>query len=305
MAVPMFPEFMKPILEVTGDGKEYSLKNLVKIIGDHFKLTEEDRELRLPSGTKTVLYSRVSWGCTYLKKAELISYTGRGKVQITDKGQEVLKENPPIIDSKYLKKFESFRAFNRVEVEPGPGGKSEILGSEVPPDEQMEDAYQKINQDLADNILDEVLKMSKKPTVFEQFVVDLLEQMGYGAMKYGSHTTKASGDDGIDGVIMQDKLGFNLIYMQAKCWDKKTSVGQPEIQKFLGAIYGKHGDGLFVTTAKFSQKAQDYAKKNHIILIDGNKLAHLMIEYNFCVSVKKTYKIRDIDTDAMNEYLEE
>lgn len=171
--------------------------------------------------------------------------------------------------------------------------------------DEKQHPLKEIHPVLADNILDEVLKMKDRPTIFEQFVVDLLEQMGYGTMGFGSHTTKASGDDGIDGVIMQDKLGFSLIYMQAKCWDKNSTVGQPEIQKFLGAIYGKHGDGLFVTTAKFSPKAKDYAQSNHIILIDGEKLARLMIEYNFCVSVRKTFQIKAIDTDTLNEYMEE
>lgn len=129
--------------------------------------------------------------------------------------------------------------------------------------------------------------------------------MGYGTVAYGSHATVASGDDGIDGVIMEDKLGFSLIYIQAKEWAVDRVVGQPEIQSFVGAIAGKHGDGLFVTTAKFSQKAKDYANTHHIILIDGERLANLMIEHNFCVSTRKTFEIKAIDTDALAEYQDE
>lgn len=309
MAVPTFSQFLKPLLVILGDGQEHKLKELCDKMADHFQLTEADRQELIHSRKQTVLYNRVCWGCTYLKKAGLILYVKRGVFLITDAGKDVIKENPPTIDRKYLSRFKSFAEFSKITPDshskdvtiPGDSGENDKLT----PDEQMEEAYNQINQELADNILDEVLKMKEKPTIFEQFVVDLLEQMGYGTMGFGSHTTKASGDDGIDGVIMQDKLGFSLIYMQAKCWDKTSTVGQPEIQKFLGAIYGKHGDGLFVTTAKFSQKAMDYAHSNHIILIDGEKLAHLMIEYNFCVSVRKTFQIKAIDTDALNEYMEE
>ena len=126
--------------------------------------------------------------------------------------------------------------------------------------------------------------------------------MGYGKADFGSHATVASGDDGIDGIIMEDKLGFSLIYMQAKEWAVDKVVGQPDIQSFVGAIAGKKGDGLFVTTAKFSQKAKDYAHTHHIILIDGERLANLMIEYNFCVSTRKTFEIKSVDTDALAEY---
>ena len=175
--------------------------------------------------------------------------------------------------------------------------------TDLTPDDQLEDAYKQINASLASDLLNEVLKIS--PYTFEKLVVDLLSKMGYGTVAYGSHATVASGDDGIDGVIMEDKLGFSLIYMQAKEWAPDRVVGQPDIQSFVGAIAGKHGDGLFVTTAKFSQKAKDYANTHHIILIDGERLANLMIEYNFCVSTRKTFEIKAIDTDALAEYQDE
>lgn len=172
--------------------------------------------------------------------------------------------------------------------------------SDLTPDDQLEDAYKQINASLASDLLSEIMKIT--PYTFEKLVVDLLSKMGYGTVAFGSHATTASGDDGIDGVIMEDKLGFSLIYMQAEQWAQDRVVGQPEIQSFVGAIAGKHGDGLFVTTAKFSQKAKDYAQTHHIILIDGERLANLMIESNFCVSVRKTFEIKDIDTDVLNEY---
>ena len=311
MAVPKYNEFMKPLLIALKDEKQHPLKEIHPVLAEYFHLTKEDLSAVLPSGKGNVFKDRVGWAKTYLRKAGLIDLPKKATLVITKRGKAVLKENPIDIDNKYLLKFPEFKAFynksSKNEDNPNDpvDDKEKPIIDDMTPDEQMEGAYNQINQELADNILDEVLKMKDRPTIFEQFVVDLLEQMGYGTMGFGSHTTKASGDDGIDGVIMQDKLGFSLIYMQAKCWDKNSTVGQPEIQKFLGAIYGKHGDGLFVTTAKFSPKAKDYAQSNHIILIDGEKLARLMIEYNFCVSVRKTFQIKAIDTDALNEYMEE
>lgn len=256
----------------------------------------------LPSGRQTVFKNRVGWAKTYLKKAGLIDSPARATVVITDAGRQVLKENPNKIDTKYLDRFPAFHSFMS-STESDNRMKPNVDVSDMTPDDQLEDAFKKIRESLADDLLSEVMKI--KPYTFEKLVVDLLSKMGYGAIEYGSHATVASGDDGIDGVIMEDKLGFSLIYMQAKEWALDRVVGQPEIQSFVGAIAGKHGDGLFVTTAKFSQKAKDYATLHHIILIDGEKLAKLMIEYNFCVSVKKTFEVKEIDTDAMNEYMDD
>jgi restriction system protein len=265
----------------------------------------DDLSEMLPSGRQTVFSNIVGWAKTYLKKAGLIDSPARALIVITDAGKKVLQENPEKIDSKYLEKFPSFKNFSSAsssdesDIEKSSSGKA----TDLTPDDQLEDAYKQINANLASDLLSEIMKIT--PYTFEKLVVDLLSKMGYGTVAYGSHATTASGDDGIDGVIMEDKLGFSLIYMQAKQWTQDRVVGQPEIQSFVGAIAGKHGDGLFVTTTRFSQKAKDYAHTHHIILIDGERLANLMIEFNFCVSVRKTFEIKDIDTDAMNEYQEE
>ncbi|MEE3453331.1 restriction endonuclease [Dialister sp.] len=309
MAVPQFFEFLKPILTVFSDGNTYSPKELRDKMIVHFQLSKEDQEKRVPSMKQTVLYNRVSWSCTYLRKAGLLKSVSWGFMKITDAGKKVLEENPPFIDDEYLKGFAGYRKFHNLEPDPNvqrvDPSRDNNLKIEFTPTEQMEKSFSEINQSLADDLLDEVLKMKENPSRFEKFVVDLMVQIGYGAMEYGSHPTRPTGDDGIDGVIMQDKLGFDLIYIQAKCWGKDKTVGQPDLQKFMGAITGKHGSGLFVTTAHFSDKAIEYAKTSHLILIDGEKLAKLMIESNFCVSVRKTFQIKDIDTDALNEYLEE
>ena len=304
MTVPKYDELMKPLLEILADGRLFSMKEVHAILAQQFELDSAELSEMLPSGRQTVFRNRVGWAKTYLKKAGLIESPARASIIITDVGKAVLQENPSKINSKYLERFPSFRDFTSAlpPSEPSDEASSNNTDSSLTPDDQLEEAYQQINASLASDLLGEVMKI--KSYTFEKLVVDLLLIMGYGTIAYGSHTTIASGDDGIDGVIMEDKLGFSLIYMQAKQWAQDRVVGQPDIQNFVGAIAGKHGDGLFVTTARFSQKAKEYAKTHHIILIDGERLANLMIESNFCVSVRKTFEIKDIDTDAINEYQE-
>lgn len=305
MAVPKYDELMKPLLEAVKDGQLYKLKDVYTVLAKQLKLGPDDLSEMLPSGRQTIFHNRVGWAKMYLKKAGLLDCPARATIVITDAGKKVLEENVKKIDSKYLEKFPLFRDFLSAS-SPDKSSFEELnsdKATDLTPDDQLENAYKQINASLASDLLSEVMKIS--PYTFEKLVVDLLSKMGYGTVAYGSHATSASGDDGIDGVIMEDKLGFSLIYIQAKEWTQDRIVGQPEIQSFVGAIAGKHGDGLFVTTAKFSQKAKNYAQAHHIILIDGERLANLMIEYNFCVSVHKTFEIKAIDTDAINEYQEE
>lgn len=302
MAVPKYDELMKPLLIAVSDGETYKMKDVTALLAEQLNLSSDDLAEMLPSGRQTVFKNRVGWAKTYLKKAGLLDSPARATIVITNAGKQVVADNPEKIDSKYLEQFPSFVDFASV---PEPLDDSNPA-SEVPkpsdltPDDQLEDAYKEINDSLASDLLSEVLKIP--PYTFEKFVVDLLLKMGYGKADFGSHATVASGDDGIDGIIMEDKLGFSLIYMQAKEWAVDKVVSQPDIQSFVGAIAGKKGDGLFVTTARFSQKAKNYAHTHHIILIDGERLANLMIEYNFCVSTRKTFEIKALDTDALAEY---
>lgn len=302
MAVPKYDELMKPLLIAVSDGETYKMKDVTALLAEQLNLSSDDLAEMLPSGRQTVFKNRVGWAKTYLKKAGLLDSPARATIVITNAGKQVVADNPEKIDSKYLEQFPSFVDFASA---PEPLDDSNPA-SEVPkpsdltPDDQLEDAYKEINDSLASDLLSEVLKIP--PYTFEKFVVDLLLKMGYGKADFGSHATVASGDEGIDGIIMEDKLGFSLIYMQAKEWAVDKVVSQPDIQSIVGAIAGKKGDGLFVTTARFSQKAKDYAETHHIILIDGERLANLMIEYNFCVSTRKTFKIKAIDTDALAEY---
>ena len=300
MSLPTHYEFHKPILEYIRDGRDYNMKSIRDEMVKKFSITESETREMLPSGRQTRLMNRIYWAKAYLKHAGLIDGT-RNFFHITQEGLNVLKENPKIIDQRYLLQFKAFRDF--VGVSENDNSPENVKNVEENPDDIFEEAFQKINDALAEDILNEVIKVS--PAVFEQMVIDLLSKMGYGAFENAGKVTAVSGDEGIDGVIMEDKLGFSLIYIQAKRWDTDKSVGRPEIQGFVGAIAGKGGKGLFVTTAKFSKQAVDYANRQHIILIDGIKLAKLMIEYNFGVTVRKTFEIKSIDTDLFNEYQDE
>lgn len=308
MAVPKYDELMKPMLTLLADGNLHTMKELQGKLAETYRLTDKDLAELLPSGRQSIFANRVGWAKTYLKKAGLLTSPKRAACVITADGLAVLKENPSEIDAKYLNRFEKFLHFQGIDAEPNSGEEdrvSEKLTEEKPdltPDDRMENAYKEINDGLAEEVLEEVMKVP--PIRFEKMVLDLLLKMGYGSLER-NYTTKASGDGGIDGVIMQDKLGFSLIYMQAKHWEINQTVSKPTVQSFVGAIAKKDGKGLFVTTAKFSEGAKEYAADQHIILIDGNRLAHLMIEHNFCVAVKNKFEIKKIDTDAFLEYQEE
>ena len=301
MAIPKFAEIIKPFLLALNDGKEHTLKELKVILADYFHLSEVELSELLPSGRQPVFFNRVYWAGTYLTKAGLTQKPSRGTFVITSEGRNVLKEDPKIIDADYLSKYDSFRAFRSSDSSSNsfidPNHNSET------PDDTFEDSFKRINQNLADDLLAEVIKLSD--TAFELMVIDLLKSMGYGAFVNSGRTTPKSGDEGIDGIIMEDKLGFNLIYIQAKKWDIDSSVGRPEIQKFVGAIAGRGGKGLFVTTAQYSKPAKAYADLQHIVLIDGKRLSELMIEHNFGVTVKKTFEIKAIDMDVFSDYYDD
>ena len=300
MPIPKYFEMHKPFLEFLRDGQLHSLKDLKLKMAEHFNLDDNALAELLPSGRQTIFTNRIGWARTYLKKAGLIDSPARAMFVITQQGQDVLIDNPPVIDNDYLMRFESFQEFQNTSGAATLDGTPADIDQGTTPDDTFEESFRKINDSLSDELLSEVSKIS--PVAFEQLVIDLLSKMGYGAFENAGRTTAASGDEGIDGIIMEDKLGFSLIYIQAKKWDIDRTVGRPEVQSFVGAISGKGGKGLFVTTAKFSKQAIDYANHQHIILIDGQKLGKLMIEHNFGVSVKKTFEIKVLDTDLFNDY---
>lgn len=276
------------------------MKDVRNSIAQMLHLTEKDISETLSNGS-TVYAGRVGWAKTYLKKAEMIESSQRGYISITSAGRALLASNEPITNAVLARSSSAFCEFYQHKVSddastaPTPAEAHE----ETPetPQETFERVYTLINDQLADDLLTEVLNQS--PAFFEQLVVDLMKAMNYGE----GFVTKYSGDDGIDGIIHEDKLGFNLIYIQAKRWKPDVTIGKPELQKFAGAMMGppKVEKGLFITTAKFSPKAKEYANAQHIILVDGKKLTELMIEHGVGVSTQKAYLIKRVDSDYFSD----
>lgn len=295
MPLPKYNELYIPILTVLSDEKTHTLQEIKEKISVMLQLTDEDLSQRLVSGKQSVYDNRLGWARTSLKKAGLIDVPQRGEIQITKEGKSLLVQGMPITNQYLIKTYPSFAEFmGRKTKEPET---QEPNTSETTPHEMLENIYHNIQEQLADDLLTEIVNHS--PAFFEELVVNLMRAMDYGE----GFVTKSSHDDGIDGVIHEDKLGFNLIYIQAKRWTPNTTIGKPEIQKFAGAMMGppKIEKGLFITTAKFSQGAKQFADAQHIILIDGKRLTELMIEYNLGVSVQKTYEIKRIDMDYFIE----
>lgn len=300
MALPKYNDLYRVLLTVLQDGQQHSMKDVRNSIAQMLHLTEKDISETLSNGS-TVYAGRVGWAKTYLKKAEMIESSQRGYISITSAGRSLLASNEPITNAVLAKLSPAFCEFyqhkvsNDASTAPTPAEAHE----ETPetPQETFERVYTLINDQLADDLLTEVLNQS--PAFFEQLVVDLMKAMNYGE----GFVTKYSGDDGIDGIIHEDKLGFNLIYIQAKRWKPDVTIGKPELQKFAGAMMGppKVEKGLFITTAKFSPKAKDYANAQHIILVDGKKLTELMIEHGVGVSTQKAYLIKRVDSDYFSD----
>lgn len=300
MALPKYDEFYRLVLNALQDGKSHSMKEVRNSIAQTLHLTEQDLSETLSNGS-SVYAGRVGWAKTYLKKAEMIDSPQRGYITITPAGQSLLASNEPITNALLAKLSSAFLDFYRPQSgnstsTQSDSGNTQISTPETPL-ETFERVYNLINEQLADELLNDVLNQS--PVFFEHLVVDLMKAMGYG----DGLVTKYSGDDGIDGIIHEDKLGFNLIYIQAKRWKPDITITKPELQKFAGAMMGppKVEKGLFITTAKFSPKAKEYATAQHIILVDGKKLTELMIEYGVGVSTQKAYLIKRIDSDYFSD----
>lgn len=297
MSLPKYSELYLPFLTTIQDGAVYSAKEVRDRLASSLRLSDDDLSQLISSNHQTVWASRFGWANTYLKKAGLVIAPKAGHCQITDEGKRLLNSGVDITNHYLAEHYPDFAAFVKGKKIPpvpptSPDPPIPPDASETPP-ETLERVYSIINEQLADDLLTAIIGQTS--SFFETLVVDLMKAMGYG----DGFVTKATGDGGVDGIIYEDKLGFNLIYIQAKRWNKDSVIGKPEIQKFAGAMMGppKVEKGLFITTAKFSQGAMDFAKAQHIILVDGEKLTELMIEYNLGVSAQKTYQIKRIDSD--------
>lgn len=302
MAIPDYQAFMLPVLAYAGDGRDHTLRDAVDAMAEEFGVTEAERKELLPSGRQTVLRSRVGWALTYLRKSMLLEAPKRGVFRITERGRQVLKDAPPAINVAYLNRFEEFRAFRTLRHEKDKPVKPPTNGdSDATPEEALEAAYQALRDELADELLLQ-LKASP-PSQFEQTVIDLLVAMGYGgSLEDAGKAIGRSGDEGIDGIIKEDRLGLDVIYVQAKRWD--NTVGRPEIQKFAGALQGQRArKGVFITTSEFSAEAHDYVSRieTKIVLIDGRRLTHFMIDHNIGVTPTGVYEVKRLDSDYFDD----
>lgn len=305
MPIPDYQTIMLPLLKLLPDRKEYIFKDVVTLLGQQFSLTEQELSELLPSGQSLLFANRVGWARTYLKKAGLLDAPKRGMLSITERGLEVLKKKPAKIDNNLLKQFPEFLEFQNIKKEDVEISRhsDNVQTEKQTPEETIDLAYQNIRQSLAQELIDTVRRLS--PTFFERLVVELLVKMGYGgSIKDAGRAIGKTGDEGIDGTIKEDKLGLDIIYIQAKRWQAANIVGRPELHKFVGALAGQGAKkGIFITTSSFSKDALNYTPKNEtkIVLIDGVQLAQLMIDYNLGVSVQRAYEIKRLDNDYFEE----
>lgn len=298
MAIPSFQEVTLPLLSLSGDGQVRSLASARKELAVHFALTEAEEAELLPSGRQGRFANRVAWAKVYLERAKILSSPDRGLFEITPRGREILINPPEILDIKYMERFPEFREFRSARQ------KSAAAPVEAPesgtPEEMLEASYQSMRAGLASEILDRV--KSASPRFFELLVVELLLKMGYGRAGGNGEAIGRSGDEGIDGVIAEDRLGLEMVYLQAKRWE--GTVGRPEIQKFVGALHGRRArKGVFITTGTYSSEASNYVQTidPRIALIDGVQLAQFMIDYNVGVALDRAYEVKKIDSDYFDE----
>jgi restriction system protein len=311
MAIPTYDEMMLPLLRLLADGREHHQRDLTVQIADEFHLSEEERNQMLPSTQSTSVRNRVGWAGFHLRKAGLAEFSREATLRILPAGQELLKNPPPKINRTVLMRFEPFRQFIAEQKQRGQrAAVTKVLNvvtplspgeDEATPEERIEEAFTELRETLVTDVLTKLGAIN--PFRFEQVVLDVLVAMGYGgSRKEAAAVTQKTGDEGVDGVINEDRLGLDVIYIQAKRW--KANVGRPEIQNFVGALAGKKANkGVFITTSAFHENAREYAAGLHqkVILIDGRRLAELMIEHGVGVAEEHAYRIKKIDSDYFEE----
>jgi restriction system protein len=303
MAIPDYQTLMLPVLKLAGNGEDLKFRDMVEALAQEFRLTAEERSELLPSGSAFLFDNRVGWARTYLKQAGLLESPKRGVLRITDRGKATLAGQPVRIDAKYLDQFTEFREFRARRPDEG---RADKCADEAPPqarsdiqtpEERLATAYQTLRADLQAELIAQV--KSTSPPFFERLVVDLLLAMGYGGTRQDAgRAIGKSGDGGIDGIIKEDKLGLDVIYIQAKRWE--GSVGRPEVQKFAGALQGHRASkGVFITTSTFTREAEDCANaiNTKLILINGAVLTELMIDHNVGVATTGIYELKKVDAD--------
>lgn len=309
MAVPDFQTCMRPMLEFCADGRERNINEAVAFMAAHFQLSPEELAEQIPSGKQTLLANRLNWVRTYLDKAGALLRTRRGHFSITDRGRKLLAQNPDRVDARVLRQFPEFVAFQAPRGERA--ADKEMPDSFQPvadlsartPEETLQASAEAIFEALRGQLLDRIRELS--PSFFERLVVDLIVAMGYGGSRDSVvQRLGKSGDEGIDGVVNEDPLGLDVVYIQAKRYAADNSIGRERIQQFAGALVGQGASkGVFVTTSSFSRGACEYAQRvpQRIILIDGAELTRLMIRYGVGVRTERTIELRRIDLDYFEE----
>ena len=311
--IPDFQSLMLPMLKLLNDNQEHSFNTVINNLANQFKLSEEDLTKLLPSGKQRVFINRIHWSKAHLKMAGVLQDTKRGHFKITERGLNILEKNPSLINIKFLRQYPEYLKFQlgkkgetsdkSVDTTGKESSGEQLVDLVKPqtPEEQLEEGYQEIYQSLKQEVLSKL--KSVHPSFFERIVVELLVKMGYGgSIAEAGKATRYTNDEGIDGIIKEDKLGLDVIYIQAKRWE--GVVGRPELHKFVGALAGQGAKkGIFITTSYFSKDALDYLLRTDtkMVLIDGEKLAQYMIDYNLGVSVQNTYEIKKMDTDYFEE----
>src|SRR5215203_787139 len=303
MAIPDYQTVMLPLLNLAADRKEHRFRDAIEELALFFNLTDDERKELLPSGSQATFDNRVGWARTYMKKAGLLESPKRGYFRITDTGMQALSTKPKTINVKFLEQYPEFLEFKTQSNTKSTTAETDttLPTEDRTPQEVIEDAYVTIRSGLASDLLEQIMRSS--PSFFERLVVDVLVNMGYGGTrKEAGKAVGGSGDEGIDGIINEDRLGLEVVYIQAKRW--QNTVGRPEIQKFVGALHGKNArKGIFITTSDFTSGAIDYATglQVKVVLIDGETLANHMIDYGVGVTPEAAYEIKRVDSDYFDE----
>ena len=299
--IPDFQKIMLPFLTIISDGLEHTTIETNAKLAQHFGLTDEELNEFLPSGVAKTFPNRVAWAKSHFKMAGLLENTKRSSFKITDAGIKLLSEYPNEINLKILRTLPTYQERTGRSKEDDFNSDNDTLQSPATPEESLESSYLKIRKNLSQELLLKIKSCS--PSFFESLVVELLVKMGYGgSIKDAGKSIGKSGDEGIDGIIKEDRLGLDIIYIQAKRWE--NVVGRPEIQKFIGALAGQGAKkGVFITTSRYTAEARDYQPRNDtkIVLIDGEQLTDLMIDYNLAVSTVTNFEIKRIDNDYFGE----
>ena len=302
MPIPDFQSLMRPLLEAHTDGKEHLNRNLVAQLADQFWLSDEERREMLPSGGARLFDNRIGWAKSHITQAGLLISPRRAISSITERGREALRNHPERIDLRVLNGFEEYREFRnrRKTQDEGDSPELEVQNSQTP-EELLENAYLQVRRQIESELLAQI--KSSPPEFLERVVVDLVVRMGYGgSRKDAGEALGRSGDEGIDGIIKEDPLGLDIIYLQAKRWE--GTVGRPEIQKFAGALQGQRArKGIFITTSTFSADALEYTSRieTKIILIDGPRLSKLMFDHGVGVATASSYEVKRIDSDYFTD----